>query len=267
MTPQERKVMELALEALEGMQNAIYNIGGEHVIDLNYAVEKADVAEQAITALEKALAKPKQKPMAWKLVPIEPTREMLEAMDECSIEGYDEHLYAGHAASVYMAAVDVAPTPPQPKEPEQEPVANGKLQVTLQDTPTEIELAQYKRMFAAACADLGEINEALGLDPDDGGAEPILSAIAELKAQPKEPQQEPVATLDDLEQEIYENTRQFVSRDVMEWILKRYYTTPPQRTWVGLTVEELQKILQEVSGLGWKPLLEAINAKLKEKNT
>jgi hypothetical protein len=34
-------------------------------------------------------------------------------MDECSTEGYDERLYAGHAASVYMAAVDVAPSPPQ----------------------------------------------------------------------------------------------------------------------------------------------------------
>lgn len=39
------------------------------------------------------------------------------------------------------------------------------------------------RMLLAACADLGLINEALGLDPDDGGAEPILEAIAELKAQ------------------------------------------------------------------------------------
>ena len=48
-----------------------------------------------------------------KLVPIEPTDEMLKAMDECSTEGYDERLYAGYAASVYMAAVDVAPTPPQ----------------------------------------------------------------------------------------------------------------------------------------------------------
>jgi hypothetical protein len=38
---------------------------------------------------------------------------MLEAMDECSIEGYDEHLYAGHAASVYMAAIDAAPVLPQ----------------------------------------------------------------------------------------------------------------------------------------------------------
>ena len=78
--------------------------------------------DEAFERIDEALAQPEQEPVAWKLVPIEPTREMLEAMDECSIEGYDEHLYAGHAASVYMAAVDVAPTPPQPKEPEQEPV-------------------------------------------------------------------------------------------------------------------------------------------------
>jgi hypothetical protein len=44
------------------------------------------------------------------------------------------------------------------------------------------ELAAMTRMFHAACADLGQINEALGLDPDDGGSEPILDAIEELKA-------------------------------------------------------------------------------------
>jgi hypothetical protein len=42
--------------------------------------------------------------------------------------------------------------------------------------------AQYRRMFNAACGALGLINEALGLDPDDGGAEPILDAITELKS-------------------------------------------------------------------------------------
>ena len=75
-------------------------------------------------AIKYTTPQPKQEqgePVAWKLVPIEPTREMLDAMDECSMEGYDERLYAGHAASVYMAAVDVAPTQPQRKEPEQEP--------------------------------------------------------------------------------------------------------------------------------------------------
>lgn len=37
-----------------------------------------------------------------------------------------------------------------------------------------------QRMFHAACVDLGSINEALDLDPDDGGAEPILAAISDL---------------------------------------------------------------------------------------
>lgn len=50
-----------------------------------------------------------------KLMPREATPEMLKAMDECSTEGYDERLYAGHAASVYMAAWDAAPTTPQRK--------------------------------------------------------------------------------------------------------------------------------------------------------
>ena len=59
-----------------------------------------------------------QEPVAWKLVPTEPTEEMLKAMDECSKEGYDERLYAGHAASVYMAAIDAAPEQPaQQQEP------------------------------------------------------------------------------------------------------------------------------------------------------
>lgn len=66
----------------------------------------------AITAVKAALEE-KDEPHGWKLVPIEPTYEMLKAMDECSTEGYDERLYAGHAASVYMAAVNVAPSPSQ----------------------------------------------------------------------------------------------------------------------------------------------------------
>ena len=68
----------------------------------------------------KAALEVKDEPASWKLVPIEPTDQMLKAMDECSTEGYDERLYAGHAASVYMAAVDVAPIPPK-QESKDEP--------------------------------------------------------------------------------------------------------------------------------------------------
>ena len=97
------------------------------------------------------------------------------------------------------------------------------------------------------------------------------AAITAIKEALAQPEQEPVPTLDDLEQEIYENTRQFVSRDIMEWMLKRYYTTPPQRTWVGLTDEEKQ---EWIDAMPYDPqprhcmiVVNVIEVKLKEKNT
>ena len=100
----------------------------------------------------------------------------------------------------------------------------------------------------------------------------VLRAIAAIKEALAQPEQEPVATLDDLEQEIYENTRQFVSRDVMEWMLKRYYTTPPQRTWVGLTDEEIADCAEKMEASDptdsfWREFFRGLEAKLKEKNT
>ena len=88
---------------------------------------------------------------------------------------------------------------------------------------------------------------------------------------------EPVAwTLDSLEQEIYANTRTFVSLNVMEWLLTRLNTTPPQgearglsqqqRTWVGLTEDE-KECLEIIGGKADRMLAEEVEAKLKEKNT
>jgi hypothetical protein len=94
------EALKMALETLE-----IWKGYMSHLWD------KTD--EHTITAIKEALAQPEQEPVAWKLVPRDATDEMLKAMDECSTEGYDERLYAGHAASVYMAAVDAAPVPPQ----------------------------------------------------------------------------------------------------------------------------------------------------------
>jgi hypothetical protein len=78
------------------------------------------------------------------------------------------------------------------------------------------------------------------------------------------PVQEPVATIDSLEQEIYENTREFVSLNVMEWLLKRLNTTPPaaQRQWVGLTDEEIERM-----GLSnYTKVVRETEAKLRSKN-
>lgn len=67
----------------------------------------------------------------------------------------------------------------------------------LEDRPVDVELAQYKRMFEAACSSLAAIGDALGVEPEEGGAEPILSAIAELKNSPvQQAEQEPVGEVD-----------------------------------------------------------------------
>ena len=132
-----RQALELALEALQFALHVGFPESSESQI------KKGEKAYQqhraAITAIKEALAQPDQyakgyadamnwkvqnhlehlpaaqKHVAWKLMPKKPTEGMLKAMDECSTEGYDERLYAGHAASVYMAAWDEAPTPPQPE--------------------------------------------------------------------------------------------------------------------------------------------------------
>ena len=64
MTPQERKVMELALEALQTLhdENMDYltrnKLGGENNQCMVFARE-------AITVIKEALAQPKQEPVAW----------------------------------------------------------------------------------------------------------------------------------------------------------------------------------------------------------
>ena len=98
-----RQALELALEALQDY------------VDEYGPWSDDSGAQYALRVGKEALAQPEQEPVAWKLMPRYATDAMLKAMDECSTEGYDERLYAGHAASVYMAAWDDAPTPPQPE--------------------------------------------------------------------------------------------------------------------------------------------------------
>ncbi len=54
----------------------------------------------------------------------------------------------------------------------------------------------YERMFVDACAALAEVSRELGCDPEQGGAEPILAAIAELREAlaARQPVGEPVVT-------------------------------------------------------------------------
>ena len=164
------EALKLALEALEGMQNAIYNITGEHVIDLKYAVEKADAAEQTITTIKEALAQPEQEPVAW------------------------EQFYPDIGKPKFVA------------QPEQEPVAL---------------MIYHDHICYKSQAD----------DQSFGFWCPVNQDL-------------PFPDLP-----FPEGTK--------------FYTTPPQRTWVGLSDEERQEIALEVP-------IDAVlitEAKLKEKNT
>jgi hypothetical protein len=154
------------------------------------------------------------------------------------------------------------------KQEQGEPVA--KLQVTLEDRPIDIELAQYKQMFRAACSALGEVGEALGCDPNEGGSEPLLAAIAELKTS-KQEKGEPVAYIN-IEKRSLEWAHDYMSWDTPTVVnLPRIplYTTPPQRTWVGLTNEKRLKLYRKFEDClesdGWE-YEKAIEAELKDKN-
>ena len=108
---------------------------------------------ECVAEIEKraALAAPQQEPVLESAVAIENTFDSLAAeMEECGASGWAYRLRQLQTA------------------PQQDLATTG--------------MASMARMFHAACADLGLINEALGLDPNDGGAEPILSAIEEMRA-------------------------------------------------------------------------------------
>lgn len=52
---QHRAALEECVETVKNLQNAIYNIGGEHVIDLDHANDEADEAEAVITQANQVL--------------------------------------------------------------------------------------------------------------------------------------------------------------------------------------------------------------------
>ena len=102
-----------------------------------------------------------------------------------------------------------------------------------------------------------------GCDRHDKAITSIKQALAAQHEPENEPfvslasVQEPVATIDSLEQEIYENTREFVSLNVMEWLLKRLNTTLPAapvlegRDWSLLeaTQDSLREHMTEIKRL------------------
>ena len=94
----------------------------------------------------------------------------------------------------------------------------------------------------------------------------VLVGQVSIPPNPKEPEQEPVAWMND-------STPSGIFARHMEGA-KNFgctiplYTTPPQRTWAGLTDKEMLSLYNEhIAAVGLIGVFRAIEAKLKEKNT
>lgn len=102
-----------------------------------------------------------------------------------------------------------------------------------------------------------------------------MESLLAKTAAPPQPQQEPVAWMD-ADGKTFPfvwNVNSLGVRQGSKYLnesLTPLYTNPPQRTWVGLTDEEISKISQRL-GIdhddSWTDLKQAIEAKLKERNT
>jgi hypothetical protein len=102
-----------------------------------------------------------------------------------------------------------------------------------------------------------------GLDPVD----PLRLLVDDVIAALAQPEQEPVAWL--VEFENGEQELHFDEQSVGE-IHTPLYTTPPQRTWVGLTGEDVVKAYDDYQSgrfsAGFMGATRSIEAKLKQKN-
>ena len=98
----------------------------------------------------------------------------------------------------------------------------------------------------------------LGLDPID----PLRLLVDDVIAALAKQEQEPVAMWDGKYQIEFGNLSAYKHGE-HSWI--PLYTTPPQRTWVGLTDEEYDEIWR--LDLNNKDIMDRTIAKLKQKNT
>ena len=95
-----------------------------------------------------------------------------------------------------------------------------------------------------------------------------ITAIKEVLAQPE---QEPVAWMKEGWGPDCGPYIEFYRDDEMGWRDRKEWTplyiNPPQRTWVGLTDEEIFETHKQVDSMQYLTFGKAIEAKLKEKNT
>ena len=104
----------------------------------------------------------------------------------------------------------------------------------------------------------------------DGMQHQMQSSVDKAVNRMAQPEQEPVAVVD--VHEFYDNCANFSLLQKLPKGKHTLYTTPPQRTWVGLTDEEIADCAEKMEASDptdsfWREFFRGIEAKLKEKNT
>lgn len=209
-----KEALTLALEALNTNRVMAKDSEGNYTREIT-----PKLIVEAITAIKKTLAQPEQ--------PKVRTGDCL-LVGVCASEGHKI----------------------QKAQPEQEPVAHIPLKALEQLKPPMLVLNNV---------------------PVYGYSAEGTVAVYTTPPQPKEPEQEPVAKV----------KRNSAGQIYIEWrdgegaitslIGAEFYTTPPQRTWVGLTDVEIASACKKNGGAEWwwrdiEEFAKAIEAKLKEKN-
>ena len=116
-------------------------------------------------------------------------------------------------------------------------------------------LAQPEKFWHHNCPDSGETATEKGKSCNWCGA---------VEAQPE---QEPVAWMEKDVLPLTHIIKAVVRREKDETYTEPLYTTPPQRTWVGLTTDEIKEYLLQPVERDLLSFTRFIEAKLKEKNT
>ena len=230
----ERKKLEQVLKALENLKEVV---AAAQALGIKAGATGKDMRlgesflhDDAITAINEALAQPEQKQTGIREIrvteTVKPERKPFTYYDPVR-----------DAIRPFKADGDIPLYTSPPVQPEQEPVADGLVR-------------QY-------------INSLVANKPDEAANATKAMVDYVYTSPPAQPKQEPVAWMcapfGDAEYE-------FSAHQECENCVP-CYATPPKPAWVGLMVAEMEELTLIAGRMGYTRMLQLAEAKLKEKNT
>ena len=154
-------------------------------------------------------------------------------------------------------------------QPEQEPVAWATREDFYRELEHRLKHIREEMKIKTVTMRCKDYDVALSIIYNDFGR--VLVGQPCIPPKPKEPEQEPVAWMDDYNAcKCSDNETRCFSDRVFRMMQK--YTAPPQREWVGLTDEEIASLhykikVQLMGAYKTEDIYRTIEAYLKEKNT